>query len=158
MKLLGAEINCENLCEAKVYELVYLSHRDFPESRDSCITLLCTHRHHELHYSIFYDQWALRYTTPSIMQLSVAETICENLCEAKVYELVSLSHRHFAESRDSNTTLLCTHRHRELYYSIFYDQWALSCTTPSSQFLYAIYISCWLVLKTVSRTMTFCPH
>lgn len=44
-----------------------------------------------------------------IVKISVVKTNCENIREAKAYELVSLSHKNFAESKESFTTFLYTY-------------------------------------------------
>ena len=52
----GVGKNCENLWEAKAYELVSLSHGDFAESKESSTMLFYVHLHYVLHYSSFYDE------------------------------------------------------------------------------------------------------
>ena len=56
------------------------------------------------------------------------ETNCENLCEVKAYGLVSLLNGDFAESRKTCTKWLSLGPH----YSTFYNDCALSCSSPQS--------------------------
>ena len=73
-------------------------------------------------------------------------TNCENFCGAKGYELSNLSHRDFAESKESCTALLNTHIHCVpviIQCFMIIAHWAVQVHSP--QFLYAIYILYWQV-------------
>ena len=88
-------------------------------------------------------------------------TNCENFCGAKGYELVNLSHRDLAESKESCTALLNTH----LHCVPVIIQCFISLRTELCQ--YIVHSFCrqftfhtdWSQLKReISRTMTFCLY